>query len=35
MDSETEDKYCTCLMPLGSKTCHHCRKPVKPPEQQR
>lgn len=22
--------YCDCLMPLGSKTCHHCKKVVKP-----
>lgn len=22
--------FCSCLMPLGSKTCHHCKKPVRP-----
>lgn len=27
--TETHE-FCECLMPLGSKTCHHCKKLVRP-----
>lgn len=31
--SPERHEFCDCLMPLGSKTCHHCKKPVRPAPQ--
>lgn len=35
------EEYCICLMPFGSKTCYHCKKPIRvkplhefPPNQE-